>query len=288
MNIQKYMAFTETVEKGSFTRAAQALNYSQSGISRMIGDLEEEWGVVLLERGKAGVKLTSDGLRLLPYAQSLCREYVKLKTRVDELRGLQTGLIRIGAFSSAAAHLLPDIIKDFQRDYPNIDYEILAGGDSEIEEWIREGRVDCGFLRIPTKFEFDTMFLHQDEFVVILPENHPLKDLERFPISALNTSPFLLLERGDSAEVSEILERCGIRPQVHLTTLDDYAIMSMVEKGLGISILPRLILKRCPYNIIIKRLEVPVYRNIGIALRDRKSASLAVQRFLDYLPDRQL
>ena len=69
MNIQKYMAFVETVESGSFTRAAQKLDYSQSGISRMIHDLETEWGISLLERGHSGVRLTSDGLKLLPYAK---------------------------------------------------------------------------------------------------------------------------------------------------------------------------------------------------------------------------
>ena len=77
MNIQKYMAFVKTVEYGSFTKAAERLNYSQSGISRMINDLEKEWKLVLLERGKFGVKLTSDGMKLLPHAENVCREYEK-------------------------------------------------------------------------------------------------------------------------------------------------------------------------------------------------------------------
>ncbi len=79
MNIQKYMAFIKTVEYGSFTKAAEILNYSQSGISRMIGDLENEWKVTLLERGRAGVKLTSDGLKLLPFVKNVCNEYNKLQ-----------------------------------------------------------------------------------------------------------------------------------------------------------------------------------------------------------------
>ena len=83
--------------------------------------------------------------------------------------------------------------------------------------------------------------------------------------------------------MSEIFERCGLKPQVRFTTWDDYAIMSMVESGLGISILPQLILKRIPYRIVAKELYVPAYRNIGLALRDKKSASLAVKRFLEYL-----
>lgn len=283
MNLQKYLAFVKTVEYGSFTKAAEILNYSQSGISRMIADLEKEWGVALLERGKSGVKPTSDGLKLLPYAQTLCSDFEKLQMQVDELNGLQSGLIRIGTFSSVATHWLPNIIKEFQKDYPNIDYELMLGDYTEIEEWIHDGRVDCGFLRLPTHADFETIFLEQDRLMAVIPEDHPLADCEKFPVTALCGEPFMLLEKGAKAEISEIFERNHLSPDVKFTTWDDYAVMSMVESGLGISILPELILKRVPYKIVAKELDVPAYRSIGLALRDKKTASLAVKRFIEYL-----
>jgi len=283
MNLQKYLSFVKTVEYGSFTKAAEILNYTQSGISRMIADLEKEWGVTLLERSKYGVKPTSDGMKLLPYAQNLCADFDKLKMQVDELNGLQSGLIRIGTFSSVATHWLPNIIKEFQKDYPNIDYELLLGDYTEIEEWIHTGRVDCGFLRLPTHPDFETIFLEKDKLMAIIPENHPLKDSKKFPVTALCDEPFMLLEKGAKAEISEIFERNNLTPNVKFTTWDDYAVMSMVESGLGIAILPELILKRVPYRIIAKELDVPAYRNIGLALRDKKTASLAVKRFIEYL-----
>lgn len=274
MNIQKYMAFVKTVEYGSFTKAADKLHYSQSGISRMINDLEKDCQVILLERGKTGVKLTSDGMRLLPYAKNVCIEYEKLQMQVDELNGLQSGLIRIGTFSSVATHWLPNIIKEFQKDYPNIDYELLLGDYTEIEQWILEGRVDCGFLRLPAHNELETIFLEQDKLLAVIPENHPLADCEKFPVTALCDEPFMLLEKGAKAEISEIFERCNITPNIHFTTWDDYAVMSMVESGLGISILPELILRRVPYRIVAKELNVPAYRNIGLALRSKKPLHL--------------
>ena len=283
MNLQKYLSFVKTVEYGSFTKAAEILNYTQSGISRMIADLEKEWGVTLLDRSKYGVKPTSDGMKLLPYAQNLCADFDKLKMQVDELNGLQSGLIRIGTFSSVATHWLPNIIKEFQKDYPNIDYELLLGDYTEIEEWIHTGRVGCGFLRLPTHPDFETIFLEKDKLMAIIPENHPLKDCDKFPVTALCDEPFMLLEKGAKAEISEIFERNNLTPNVKFTTWDDYAVMSMVESGLGIAILPELILKRVPYKIIAKELDVPAYRNIGLALRDKKTASLAVKRFIDYL-----
>ncbi len=283
MNILKYMAFIKTVEYGSFTKAAEILNYSQSGISRMINDLEKEWNITLLERSRAGVSLTSDGSRLLVHAKSLCDEYQKLQMEVDDLHGVQSGLIRIGTFSSVATHWLPNIIKAFQKDFPGIDYELLLGDYTEIETWIAEGRVDCGFLRLPTNPNFETIFLDKDRLLAILPEGHPLTEYEKVPVAELCDEPFMLLEKGARAEVSEIFERNNLTPRVHFTTWDDYAIMSMVESGLGISILPELILKRIPYQIVAKELNVPAYREIVFALRDRKTASLAVKRFMEYL-----
>jgi len=283
MNILKYMAFIKTVEYGSFTKAAEILNYSQSGISRMINDLEKEWNITLLERSRAGVSLTSDGSRLLVHAKSLCGEYQKLQMEVDDLHGVQSGLIRIGTFSSVATHWLPNIIKAFQTDYPGIDYELLLGDYTEIEKWIAEGRVDCGFLRLPANPDFETISLCKDRLLAILPEGHPLADYEKVPVAKLCDEPFMLLEKGARAEVSEIFERNKLTPRVHFTTWDDYAIMSMVESGLGISILPELILKRIPYRIVAKELNVPAYREIVFALRDRETASLAVKRFMEYL-----
>lgn len=283
MNLQKYQAFLKTVEYGSFTKAAEVLGCSQSGISRMIHDLETEWNVSLLERSRAGVRLTSEGLQLLPQARRVFDEYQKLQMQVDELNGLETGLIRIGTFSSAATHWLPNIIKEFQKDYPRIDYELLLGDYTEIEQWVLEGRVDCGFLRLPVHPGLETIFLERDPLRVILPENHRLAGCERFPAAALCDDPFLLLEKGAKSEVSEIFERNHLTPKVHFTTWDDYAVMSMVESGLGISILPSLILRRVPYTIVAKELDVPAFRDIGIAFRDRKSASPALRRFLEYL-----
>ncbi len=282
MNISKYLAFVKTIEYGSFTKASEILNYSQSGISRMIHDLEQDWNITLLERGKSGVRLTSDGTRLLPYVKSVCDEYDKLAMQIDELNGLQSGLIRIGTFSSVATHWLPNIIKNFQADYPNIEYELLLGDYSEIETWITEGRVDCGFLRLPTKPDFESILLKKDSLLAVIPDQHPLADCEQFPITAFEDQPFMMLEKGGNYEITELLEQYNVKPDIRFTTWDDYAVMSMVENGLGISILPELILRRIPYHIVTKPINVPAYRNIGLAYRNRKLLSLAAKKFVGY------
>ena len=118
-------------------------------------------------------------------------------------------------------------------------------------------------------------------------QDHPFSSCETFPIHELMNSPFMLLEKGANSDMIEIFEEHRISPQVQFTTWDDYAIMSMVENGLGISILPELILQRIPYQVVAKELEVPAFRKIGIAMRDQKTVPLAVKRFLEYIPHRK-
>ena len=163
MNRMKYLAFITTVECGSLTRAAERLHYSQSAISRMIADLENELDLSLLERDRNGVTLTSDGEMLLPCAREVVNDCRKLMMQADSLKGLRSGMIRIATFSSTATHWLPNIIREFQKDYPAVDYELLLGDYEEIERWVQEGRADCGFTRLPVPPDLETVPLEQDQ-----------------------------------------------------------------------------------------------------------------------------
>ena len=288
MNIQKYMSFVKTVEYGSFTKASEILNYSQSGISRMIGDLEKEWNMCLLERDHSGVKLTSDGLRILPFTKKICDDFERLQIEIDSLNDLSSGIIRIGTFSSVAINWLPNIFSRFQKDYPGIDYEMLLGDYDEVAKWIEEGRVDCGFMRLPSDNEFDVISLKQDEYKAVLPLSHQLVQKEVLDYKDLNEQPFLLLEHGGKTEVSELLENHNVHPNIRFTTWEDYAIMSMVEKGLGIGVLPEMILKRIPYQIAIRPFRTPYFREIVLAMKDRTKMTPAVKKFIEYLKYRDM
>lgn len=132
------------------------------------------------------------------------------------------------------------------------------------------------------------MLLKKDDLLAVIPEDHPLAGLDRFPIAAFKSQPFMLLEKGGSCEITELLEKNGVRPDIRFTTWDDYAVMSMIEKGLGIAILPQLILKRIPYRILTKPIDVPAFWNIGLAFRSRKNLSLAAERFVDHCENPEL
>ena len=282
-NIQKYLAFLKTVENGSFTKAAEILNYSQSSISKMIADLEKECGMSLMERGKSGIQLTPDGRELLPYIQLLCEDFRMLEHHVEEITGVQSGMIRIGTLPSIAIHWLPNIIHRFRTDYPNIEYELMIGDYREIERWIGEGRVDCGFVQLPTRKEYDTIFLERDEYKVILPMGHPLAEKETIDIRDLEGIPFMMLAAKDNRQVPEILARAGVQPDILLTTWEDHAIMGMVERGFGLAIEPALMCRRVPFRFEMRSLTEPCYRDIGLGFRSLDTASSAIKKFVQYL-----
>lgn len=281
--IQKYKALLKAVECGSFTKAAQVLGYTQSGVSRMIHDLEREWEISLFDRSRGGLHLTKEGQALLPHLQRIVNEEEKMLQQIHALKNIETGTIRIGTFSSVATHWLPNIIKRFKKDYPSIEFELLLGDYKEIERWIEEGKVDFGFLSGQLTRPLETMFVEEDRMLAVIPKTHPCVFDEVFPFSALSESPFMLLEKGESEVISALFKEHNIQPMVHFKTWDDYAIMSMVENELGISILPELILKRIPYDVVVKELEIPAYRSIYIGMKEHKTLSIAAKRFLTYI-----
>ena len=171
---------------------------------------------------------------------------------------------------------------EFKKDYPNIEYELLIGDYDEIE---LDNRRSCR-LRFYLSARFpgiETIFLEEDAFLAILPNKHPLLKYDKIPLKDLSKEPFMLLEKDKNTEISEIFKENNITPNTQFTTWDDYAIMSMVEHGLGVSILPELILQKKPFNIVTRPLNVPAKRQIGLALKSSKNASLATKKFIEYL-----
>ena len=134
MDARKYEVIIKAAECGNLTRAGEDFGYTQSGVSHMIKAVETEFGFRIFLRGRGGVTLTEEGSRVLPYLREIVKWNERLTQTVSSLSGLITGTLRIGSFSSIAAHWLPQIIKRFQSDYPNIKIEITEGGTDALGE----------------------------------------------------------------------------------------------------------------------------------------------------------
>ena len=222
------------------------------------------------------------GAALLPRLQTLVAEEDALLQEAAAFKGLDQGVVRVGTFSSVATHWLPRMVAAFRADHPGIDYELLLGDYAEIETWVRDGRVDFGFARLPAPDDLVFEETARDEFMAVLPAGHPLASAASFPVEAFEHEPFLQLASASNDEVADILDRAGLHIVPKLVTWDDYAIMSMVEQGLGLAILPRLVMRRIPYAVVGVSLRPAAYRRIGIIMRSHERLSLAASCFLEY------
>lgn len=281
--MNRYIALQKILELGSFTKAAEALGYTQSSISQMIASLENELSIKLLTRSRTGVRLTIEGARLYPFIERSILQYQAMQEKANEIKGLETGIIRVGTISSITCHWMPQLIKGFQELYPNVQFLFHQGDYSSISEWIQTGAVDFGFVTPPAVTDLKTIPIKEGEMLITLPQNHPLATHASIQLKEIASEPFILLEEGHYSEPMNAFYAAGLTPNIKYTIHDDYAIMTMVEAGLGISILAELVLRRTNYNIVCLPVSPPVYRTLAIGYKDKDSLPIASKYFIEYL-----
>ncbi|CAH1191341.1 HTH-type transcriptional activator CmpR [Paenibacillus auburnensis] len=283
MSLNKYEVFLKVVELGSLTKAAEILDFTQSGISHTISSLEMEFGFSLLLRNRSGVKLTVNGEQVVPAMREILKWNEQLKQQVADIHGLETGTITIGTFTSVSVHWLPGMIKEFRREYPYIEFKLMEGGYLEIEQWIESGVIDCGFISLPTREKFEVFPLKKDRMLAILSKDHPLSQAPYMPLAQIAHEDFIIQKSGSDYDARRVLDKAGIHPNIKFTAGDDSAIIAMVENGLGISILPEMVITRQNHNVAMLELEERSFRSLGIAVNSLKHASPAARRFLAHV-----
>lgn len=283
--MNRYIALQKIIETGSFTKAADALGYTQSSISQMIASLEGELSIKLLTRSRTGVKLTIEGAELYPFIERSIISYRAMHEKANEIKGLETGIIRVGTISSITCHWMPALIKGFQELYPHVQFLFHQGDYTLIPEWIKTGAVDFGFVTPEAVTDLKTIPVKNGEMLAVLPKNHPLTKGESVPLAGLKDEPFIMLEEGKFSEPINAFHAAGLEPNIKYTLHDDYAIMTMVEAGLGVSILAELMLRRTGFDIVCLPVEPPIYRSLAIGYKDKDSLPIASKYFIDYLMD---
>ena len=281
--MNRYIALQKIVSLGSFSRAAEEMGYSQSAASQMVASLERELGVCLIHRSRYGITLTQEGKKLYPKIEQLIASYYSVLEAGNEIKGLETGTIRMGTVSSVSAHWLPQVIKEFQKQYPKVEFVIHQGDYASIQEWIKNGMVDFGFINPMAAKGIQTEEMKRGQMVAVLPKNHSLAKENVVQLSQLVSEPFILLEEGNYSEPMEAFRKAGLRPEIKFTIHDDYSIMSMVEAGLGVSILAELVLQKTNYKITVRHTDPPVYRTLSIGYKDKNLLPVSARRFIDCL-----
>lgn len=282
-NPAKYSVLLTVAKAGSLTAAADKLGYTQSGISHMIADLEAECGFPLLKRGKTGSTLTREGEKLIESVRQLERSREQLMAAIDEINGLRSGVVRVGMFSSVAVHWGPELLAEFAEKYPSIKVELFSGLYHEIENKVLSEELDCGFLTKQTKRDLKFMELTQDRLLAALPEGHPLSGLGALPVKLIEKEDFIIPGEGSNYDIGEIFKSCRVTPRVKYTLSDDYAALAMVRRGLGVTILPELVLEGRGEGIKVKELSPAFRRTIGLVSRPHGAVSPAARAFIEFV-----
>ena len=283
MDISKYRAFLTTVECGSFTEAAKRLFYTQSAVSRMVADLENQWGVALLSRKKTGLTLTTAGAALLPFIRQICSDEMRLNGVLQDMTGLKSGVVRLGTVTAVANEWLPVVLKKLMQEVPGIEYEILIGNGDVIADWLKEDRIDVGIFVPKNTEHLNAQLLHQDEFKVIFPKGHELGRYKKVPLSALKDFPYILHGASWCKALEEALEKNQQKIPVRYTTVGATSIVNLVCAGIGVSILPELLLENDKFKVESRPLDPPLSRKLFLVTHGTPTMP-AVKAFVQRLP----
>ncbi|MGH0677167.1 LysR family transcriptional regulator [Bacillus luti] len=282
MSLTKLEIFLKTVEMGNLSRAAEAMNVTQSGVSHAIRSLELEYGFQLLSRNKTGIRLTENGNRVLTHVREIVNHNERLKQAVAEINGIEAGTLRIGTFTSVSTHWLPAIIHRFHLEHPRIEIKLMEGDYGTIETWIQQGVIDLGFMSLPSSSHLESIPLRKDRMLCVLPKDHPLSKQSTIRYAQLEKVPFIMPASSCGYDVRKVLETARVHLNIQFETGDDHVIVAMVENALGISVMSELALQGQSENVTIVELEDRPTRSLGLSLTSIKHALPAAKRFIEH------
>ena len=283
MNIKKLEAYVRAVDLGSLSKAAEELGYTQSGISHMMQSLEDEVGFPLMVRTSSGIVPNPEGELLLPVIRQLLSVSESLEQNISQMKGANTGRLRIASFSSVAAYWLPSIISSFQRNYPDVEIQIVEGGADRIESMMQNHEADLCLYTGGEGQDFEWIPLYRDQLLALVPPHHPLTREAAVPITTLMNEQFIMPLAGYDYEVHHILDQLDHYPHIRFSSCSDHAIISMVAEGLGVSILPDLLLRNYRNGAVAMPMKPAQFRIIGMGVPQTRATSPVTRNFMRYV-----
>lgn len=281
--LSKYDIFCKVVEYSGFTRAAHAIQYSQSAVSQTVKNLEQELGLILLTRGKEGIHLTPDGEAIFPYIQAIANAEDALARRQKEMQGLKGSVVRIGTFTSVSRTLLPGWMWQFKREHPGIRFVLEQGEYTTISEWVQNGAVDFGFVNMDAAPEMEGRLLYTDNMCAVMPPDHPLTQKQSVHLADLAESALILLDEGEFNVPMRAFDNIGLVPQIEYEVYDDYTIIAMVEKKLGVSIMYERVLAGYASKVATRPIDEDLSRRVGIVWNNWETMPIAARRFVEFI-----
>src|ERR1700678_3642452 len=286
-HIRSFLSVAETLH---FGRSARLLNLSQPALSLQIKALEGELGVQLLSRNRQGTALTEAGQAFREDAAIALERLEFAKRKAQWASAGKLGHIRIGFISAGGFEIVPNLMRRFRKSYPDVDFSlrnILTGVQLEM---IGDGLLDVGFLRLPleNRGEIEVTTVHREPFVAVLPSWHSLSAKKEIRLRELKGNPFVMYAReyapGFHDLLTGILSDAGVVPKVVQTAGEMPTLISLVDAGVGVSIVPASVAKRVVSKVVVCSIADRLPESeIGLALA-RHNSAVVVRRFCEFAP----
>jgi DNA-binding transcriptional LysR family regulator len=294
LNVPRLQVLRAVAEAGSFSRAAEALSYTQSAVSQAIARLEQETGTTLLERDRKGVRPTAAGAALVAHADAVIARLESAEADLAAIAGGTGGRLRMASFPTAGSTLMPLAIATFNAAHPEVELSLAEGEPEEIAPRLRAGDFDLALL-----FEFHDagerlgtglrrVDLLEDVMYVALPDGHPLADAPRLRLEDLREEAWVQTSAQSpcARHVVRVCHSAGFEPTVSFES-DDYAVVQgLVAAGVGVALIPQLALSSVRDDIRVRALHPRGPVRKVVAATPRADAALpAAERMLDVLEE---
>jgi len=294
LDVRRMRVLREVASRGSFSAAADALDYTQSAISQQVAALEREAGTKLVERGARGIHLTEAGRALVAHADVILARLADAEAELEAIAGLRGGRLRLGAFPSAGGTIMPPAIARFRERHPGVELTLTPVEPEDGMHMLRSGDLDVS-LDIRTSFGanpddgIDRVPLLDDPMYVALPRDHPMAAKRTLKLEDLSAESWILGSTGSCPDASIFLRSCqvaGFEPRIAFNSDDYFAMQGFVAAGVGASFIPDLALMSVRDDIVIRSLgPMPPVRQIMAATLKDSFLSPAKQAMLDVLVD---
>lgn len=288
MTLLSYEIFYTVAQEKSFQKASKILNMTPSAVSHAISSMEKELGFTLFIRNKSGTVLTSNGEAIYPHILEILNSNEYFLQSVAQLKGLQTGTIKVGCFNSVCTAWMPAIMTAFREVYPEIMVNIFQGTYADVESWLKNGTIDVGFLSESCAKDFYYTPIYKDRLLCLTPKNFTVANPDYISVDELENQAFVFQREACDTDVQAFLDKYHISIKTNHHVIDDQSTVALIEAGMGIGIMPEILVKKMSSNINSYALNPEEYRTICLATTHPHILSPAVNRFIQFVNEMDL
>lgn len=280
--MSKYEIILDVYHTCSFSVTAEKFNYTQSAVSQIVRNYEKRIGLPLFKRTHNTIEPLPNTEHIISELQKICDAEQRIIDISDRLNNLESGFIRIGTVQSIAYHWLPDILKDFSVQYPNIQFEIYVYGFRELNALTESNQLDLCFTSEYAAPHLEFSPLGTDELLLVTPRGHKLSEKLSVPFSNIDEINYISTSDRLEYETGQLFKFYNIKPNVKYELNEDFAALKMVEAGFGITILSKLLLTDAPFDICVRPFTEHFTRTLGVGCPKTENLNPAATVFLTY------